>query len=399
MVITDTIGLRFELQLALFLLIGLSIYLSMNAKIDNYGFLLLFTILCFILGELIFRGDLYELIGYLLTFSLSFIALTMSKDRLIQSIDLLVNLNVLFAFMAIFGFFLALNNVEILFTMIERPELYSKEPITTKNIYRLLGNIDTTNSFLGLALPRVNGPLQQSSLLPAYFILPIGIALAYSKVNKLQLLVIAIFLLLTLSGNTYVGILSALMVYIFRRFVPSFIYYYFPFVTLFLITFLIFFLYFDDLAIASVGKETLEEIGGAGRQESNVFFARITSGLVRLAFIGKQFAAILHSSFLPSNEEFVQLSLGSNLFTIGLIGGLFAMVSSIMIFSRLFVLSTSGFSSVEVSKSAQFGFCIIYAMIFQSMVYNDFGFSTYYGFLMISIILRLNSLVEINSRS
>ena len=124
--------------------------------------------------------------------------------------------------------------------------------------------------------------------------------------------------------------------------------------------------------------------------ESNVFFARIYSGLVRLAFIGKQFGGILHSLFLPANEEFVQLSLGSNLYTIGLIGGVFAMLSSAVIFFNVFKICSEGFGDKNNRKLVQFGFCIIYAMIFQSMVYNDYGFSTYYGFVMISVIIKLH---------
>ena len=104
MVISDTIGLRLELQIILFVLIGLSIYLNGNEKLETISLILLFTILCFILGELIVRGDFYELIGYILTFSLSYIALTMNKKRLIQTIDLLVNINLIFALLAIFGF-------------------------------------------------------------------------------------------------------------------------------------------------------------------------------------------------------------------------------------------------------------------------------------------------------
>ncbi len=390
MVLTDTIGLRLELQLILFVLIGFSIYLVRNNHLDNISLMLLFTIVCLIVGELIFRGDFYDVIGYLLTFSLCYIALNMSKIRLLQSIDLLVAINTLFAILAIAGFVIAANNVDILFTMMERPELYSKEPLNGKNIYRLFGNIDTNNTFLGMAIPRMNGPLQQASLLPAYFILPLGIALAYSKVSLEKILIILFFILLTLSGNTYVGLFSAGLVFIFRRFVPKVIYNYFPFIVLFLTTFLIFTFYFDELAVADAGKETLENIGGAGGAESNVIFARIVSGLVRLAFIGKQFAGILHSFFLPANEDFVKLSLGSNLYTIGLIGGIFAMIPLSLIFFKLFTICSNGFNSLSTNKTQQFGFCLVYAMIFQSMVYNDFGFSTYYGFLMISIVLKLN---------
>ena len=107
-------------------------------------------------------------------------------------------LGTIFALLAIFGFIIAFNNLDILFIMIDRPELYSKESINSKNVYRLLGNIDTSNSFLGMTVPRMNGPLQQSSLLPAYFILPLGIALAYSKVSNLKIFVIIFFILLPL---------------------------------------------------------------------------------------------------------------------------------------------------------------------------------------------------------
>ena len=182
--ISDALGLRMPLQILLFLIITLSIFTLSKKPIIPKGYYLLGAIFCSILGEIAVRGELYEVVGFLLTLSLCFIALTMSRIRLIQTIDFLININVILAILAISGFFLALTNLEILMVMKERPELYSSEVLNSKNIYRLLGNVDTENPFFGFLIPRMNGPVQQSSLLPAYFLFPLGIALAYSKVNK-----------------------------------------------------------------------------------------------------------------------------------------------------------------------------------------------------------------------
>jgi len=401
MTVSDALGIRMPLQILLFLIIALSIFTLSKKPITSTGYYLLGAIVCSILGEVAIRGDLYETAGFTLTLCLSFIALTMSRARLIQTIDFFINMNVIFAVMAIFGFFIAFNDVEILVTMMERPELYSNETLNSRNIYKLLGNIDTKNPFFGFIIPRMNGPVQQASLLPAYFLFPLGIALAYSKVSKFKLFMILTFILMALSGNVYVGLLSALLVFIFRSIIPKTAFAFFPYLVLFILTSVIFAFFFNELVSPDLVKGNLRELGildSGTAEDTNVTMHRISSGSVRLLFLANQFSGILQSYFLPASEEILSLSLGSGIYRLGLEGGGLALILSAWVYFKLFSFSIEGFQKKTSSLTNQFGYCLIYSMLFQAAVYNDYGFSTYYGFMMFAVIINLSSPDRASSR-
>jgi len=393
-VTSDALGLRLELQALLLLVIILSISGSIRNNFKTIDLCIFSLVLSFVIGEIIFRGELYEVIGHLLTFALAFVALSINRRSLIKFIDFFNNFNVLMCVLAIAGVYFAVNNLDVLKVMMERPELYSRESLNSKNIYLLLGNIDTENTVLGVSLPRVNSYLQQASLLPAYFLLPLGMALAYSQVSKTKIIILISFMILAFGGNVIVGIMSACLLFLFRRFVPASIYLIFPFVVLGLITALLMIFFYDEIVREGLSKDNMRALGGVQSQTYyqtlGVGEARAGSGLVRLIFIVKQFANILASNFLPADSEMVDLSLGSALYTNTLLGRAVALILSLIIYTHLFRICISGFRDRSLTKNAQFGFCIIYAVLFQAIAYNDFGFGTYFALMMFCIIIKLS---------
>jgi len=80
---------------------------------------------------------------------------------------------------------------------------------------------------------------------------------------------------------------------------------------------------------------------------------------------------------------------------LGVIGFLFTSVMYYILFHSI----SQGLKQCKPSEKKKiFGFSLMYALIFQSFIYNDFGFSTYYGYTMFAIIIILSSsLKKINN--
>jgi len=71
-------------------------------------------------------------------------------------------------------------------------------------------------------------------------------------------------------------------------------------------------------------------------------------------------------------------------------GGVVGLLLTVALYYKIFRLISLELTNVEnKSKANQCGLALMYALIFQSMVFSDFGFSTYYGFVMFSIALLL----------
>lgn len=71
-------------------------------------------------------------------------------------------------------------------------------------------------------------------------------------------------------------------------------------------------------------------------------------------------------------------------------GGLLGFIFSIFMYFVLFCgISKNIIKYKSSNKAKKFGLSLMYALVFQSFIYNDFGFSTYYGYFMFSIIIIL----------
>lgn len=395
-VLVDTLAARVYLQVFMVTLSLIFILMSANKPINKNAhvvFLLIFTSL---LGEIIYRHRFSKIAGYLLAIGLVYIVVVMGRKKIIRFINMVNIINTFLALLGLVALVLSFKYSAVSEALYMRAPYYNNALPSGSAMLSFLGHADTYQNLLGIAnTPRLSAHLQQASLIPAYFLIPLGISLAYSRVKPLSLVIITLFILSTFGGTAYFAVIVAVLVFLFGKFIPRQIFVVFPFVLLVVFLFISVFIFCDryDLEnIKEMGRiaSTDVQYWGTINNWPLTIINRAASSLSRISLIAFAAIEMLHSFPFPSGRKILEFTVGSNVITSGLRGGFLGLLASISMYYCLFhKISYELISCRSVSRSRMLGFSLIYSLIFQSFVYNDFGFSTYYGFVMWACILVL----------
>jgi len=384
----DALGARFELQVVMCLAALWVLLRTVRVGLNSTGVVLIFLTITMFIGELLYRYQLNKLAGFVLAILLVYIVLVTKRVYLIQFINSLHKFNIFFSLLAILSLALSIWHVEVFKALLNFSVYYNNEFPTGMRLLSLLGHADTWIVVDGIKVPRVVGHLNQASLVPAYILLPLSIVLVFSRVRPIGVLILIAFVLITMGGTSYFALVFATSIYMFSRFVPRQLLIVFPFIfaALFL-AFLGFVFYdiFDPNAIKQITR-----VAADGVNQDDVVSNRLGSGLSRLMLIS--FAAIEHIQTFPfpADTKVLSLTIGSNIITSGLRGGFLATILSIILFYKLFALISNGLNNRRSnSRWEHCGYSLMYSLVFQAMVYNDYGFSTYYCLVMYACILVL----------
>jgi|APSaa5957512535_1039671.scaffolds.fasta_scaffold79741_2 hypothetical protein len=391
-VFVDILGLRMELQALMIIFTSATILTYLirgNIDLNGDGFyIILLLVAALLISEVLFRGRTEKIAGFILSGVLIFTVLASEKYKIIKTLDVLNNINSVIAFIAIIGLVISFFIPSVFDAILARPVYYNNDFPSGAELFSLLGHADGFNTIFEQKILRVSGYVNQKSLVAAYFLLPLSLGLIFSKVRPLSIFILSIFILLSSGATTYISIIFAIFVFVFRNYISKTLFIFFPF--LFLGIFLIVLAYyFYDLYDINRIKEIMDSFVNMSDDDSPIY-NRFQSGLARLLLIGFQFIEFLNVFPLPSGEKILTYTFGSNVMTNALRGGVVGLLLTVALYYKIFRLISLELTNVEnKSKANQCGLALMYALIFQSMVFSDFGFSTYYGFVMFSIALLL----------
>jgi hypothetical protein len=236
---------------------------------------------------------------------------------------------------------------------------------------------DSFKEVFGVKLPRFVGHLQQVSLIPAYFIFPLGISLMFFDIRWRYFIIIIIFSLLSFSGSVYYLLFSSILAYIFYSFIRKF-----KFIipgsilVLFLILAYSVALY-NDFAISP------------GWNYDDNFVIRGSSGMSRLAIMGRGIHEFLESpllGFVKDNDNINLYLLGSLVHSsavrVGMLGLFFIISMYYLVIVRLLRFKVASFKE-------KVGVSIVYSSLIMMMSFQDYGFSSIQGYFMIFMLVRL----------
>jgi len=391
--VVDSLGLRLPLQVMMIGMLLAYIFQSIGKKINKSGLIVVYVAMSCLVGDLIMRQDVNDIMGYLLLVAFSFTLLVMKPQAILEFISKLNHLNWFFATCSIIAIILSINSVTQFNALFEKAPYYSTSFLSGVSWQSLLSHADTEQTLFGIMVPRISAHLQQASLIPAYFMLPLAISLAFAPQNKMFITVtILLFCILSTGGTVYVALASGILIYLIGSYIPRVMFLIMPFILLAISSSLLLYFFIDayDVDALKGMSRSVGEAWEASSTDQSPISQRLGSGLVRLALMGFQTAGFIESFPLPANTALVKMTIGGNLLTNGLRGGLVGLVfTGIMYYSIFYAVSGCLKKCHRDEKSQRLGFSMIYALVFQSFIYNDFGFSTYYGYMMFIVILVL----------
>ena len=392
-VLVDTMGIRLILQLLMMIFMFLYILSSTQKGMSKHGFVVLFVVASSMISELLIRGDINNILGYGLSIALIFILLIMKYRDVINFIETINRINYVLAIIAIIGLVLSISSSNIYDALLSRADYYNPSFLSGMSGWSLLGHADTWNDMLGEKVPRIVAHLQQASLVPAYFLLPLSISLAFSSVNKLHIVFfILLFVLLSMGGSSYVSLFMCLLIYIFINYIPRQVLILAPFILLSISLILLGYLYIDIYDIELI-KEASRGVASDYSEDldDDVLNNRMTSAVARISLMGFQVIGFIENFPLPAGEELTNMTIGGNVMTNALRAGVIGLIATIVMYYVLFTSITNHLIKYKSSnKVKRFGLSLLYALIFQSFLYNDYGFSTYYGYIMYTVIILLS---------
>lgn len=391
--LVDALGLRLVLQVMMIGMLIAYIIQTSSKKINKSGQIVIYVILSCIAGDFLIRHDVNDIMGYLLSVAFSYTLLVMKPQSILEFISKLNYLNCFFAACSILALILSINSVTQFNALFEKAPYYSTSFLSGVSWQSLLSHADTEQTVFGILVPRVSAHLQQVSLVPSYFIFPLAIYLAFvPQNNRFIAVTILLFCILSTGGTVYVALASGIIIYLVGDYIPRVIFLIMPFILLVISSSLLAYFFIDsyDVELLKSVSRSFGEDFEASSESQNPAFQRLGSGLVRLALMGFQIVGFIDSFPLPANSALVKMTIGGNLYTNGLRGGAVGLVlTGIMYYSIFYAVSGCLKKCVREEKSRRLGLSMIYALVFQSFLYNDFGFSTYYGYMMFIVILVL----------
>jgi hypothetical protein len=393
-VLVDVLGVRLILQLVM---IGLALnYLltSFNKRFSTSGFIIIFVTLSSLIGELMVRQDIYDILGYVLLIALTFVVLLMHEKSILKFIVTLNHLNWFFATSSIIALIISINSSIMFEALFEKAPYYSNSFLSGLSWQSLMSHADTYQVMFGIKFPRITAYLQQASLVPSYFLLPLSIYFAFIAKNKMYIgVTIILFALVTLGGNIYVAIAMSVLIYFCSKYVPYSFFTVMPFILLLLTSVLLAYFFIDSYDPNTL-KQSARSFSATpptieGFTESPLI-QRLGSAVVRLALMGYQVIGFADSFPLPAVSEITTMTIGGNVIGNGLRGGVVGLIFTCIMYYTLFKSIASCLKQTKSNhRVKRVGFSLMYALIFQSFLYNDFGFSTYFGYIMFAVIIRL----------
>lgn len=233
----------------------------------------------------------------------------------------------------------------------------------------------------GFQLPRFTYYLIQSSLIPAYIMLPYAILVSFGVVSRISAVLMIVAIVMSLGGSVYAALASSLFIMIFpfmQRYSLGKIY---------VVINVIFIIYVSNLYW---GVDIYSYVPPLISHEQNYIVDRSSSGNVRLILIGMQAKEIIRSYGVGSTGDIVLF--GNMILTAGLRAGLVGMILIVIIYAKLFnlfgyVFRKSVWGGLPLGR--KFGFSLLLALLIQSFIYNDYGFSLQYGFIMLFLLFRI----------
>jgi len=298
-------------------------------------------------------------------------------------INLLLNKEIGVVFWYFILFINLLNFLALLMVLFLHaiPDLSYIKYVVSEDGFGLI-HYDTTINLLGYSFRRYTGLVSQSSLIPAYVILPaIMQYIFFGEKYKTLPIFVALLSLITLSGG-YISllILTAIIYTLNRIFLVNSL----VFIVLIFSCTLFVFYNFAQLAVFDIVDNNL-----IVDNNWTYFISRLGSGLARLEIISEMFQNIDATIFL----------FGSSINATGLFGNFF--ITSIyragligLFFSTwvLFSLSKLLKKCYQINSNRH-GFFYFALLVFfaQGFTYYDFGISNYYGLLIIFVLFILQA--------
>lgn len=240
--------------------------------------------------------------------------------------------------------------------------------------YQVFLSYDSTKELLGMKIPRLSGHIQQASLVPAYFLLPLGVRMMMGKTNNIFVLLILLFSLFVMSSSVYIYIFLSIFIYMFFKLVQR-------------VGFIPFFLFFLGMVIFSyiIGLSFTIEVGDG---YSNNLIVRTSSGISRLVIMSNQIMAFFESPFIgyiySDNSNINLYLLGSMILGAGVRVGIIGVVFMLY----LYYLIINNLSKIIVtSKQQQLGVSMIYSAVIMMMSFQDFGFSSTNGYIFLFLTI------------
>jgi hypothetical protein len=245
--------------------------------------------------------------------------------------------------------------------------------------------------FINITIPRITYFLIQSSLIPAYVIMPLSIVLIFTKVDNRIIFVLMMAIILSFGGSVYAIIFSAIFIFYFSNYFKIYSIYIF----LSLIIFLLFVIYYY-WGITIYDYESNFYDPSFTPDNANYLSIRVSSGDSRLALISTQIDELINNFWLGLRGPIVLF--GNGALTSGLRSGFLGLLLFLYVFHKLLVSILVNINDINKNNiKARVGLSLLLACIIQFLIYNDYGYSLGYGFLMLFLVYKLFSFADINN--
>jgi hypothetical protein len=252
------------------------------------------------------------------------------------------------------------------------------------NMFTYLGGADSFIKIYSMIVPRFSGFVDQSSAVSAIMLLPAALSLLFNGKFVLLPILILIFSLFSLSASVYICLLSTFLFYLLIYKSKN--------LNLFLLAapFLFYILSSSILlnhpGIVVYGDQPFGEMAIKDNYGFiDYFLGRSVSGFARISIISDGLQSFLEYPLfgIPNNlsPHFGQIfiSYGENY-------GIFASVLIAIIFFKLLSLMLE--SKLFIDKHSKFGYVLLYALLFEFIVYNDYAISRIWGLIFFFIIYQ-----------
>lgn len=366
--ILDYLNLRNFFYIVLLLLISLII--TINKSNFNGNILRVFIILTVsnIIYALLYSNDRL-LFSNILSFLIIICFCTFDRNQLIQFVVSLNFINSIFSILGLFSlvlFFFGISKINILNGL-------------NGDIY-LLNFISRFDSFINIStnykIPRITSYLDQASLLSSYLLLPLSLYLIVGGKNRFIYLPILIFCLSSFSGSLFFSILICILIIIFKDLLSF----------RFLLFLPLFFLILEIFLGSPLSYNfTYLLIDNFNFISFDFFMPRISSGLKRLFILSSLYDEIL-SNMVSNTNTYLNGKFGSIFFTYSLRSGVLGLFCSVYLY---LLLQLNIIKNIINTINVNIGFILLYSCVFQSFVFNDYGFSSFIGTSLFALSLKI----------
>lgn len=383
-IIFDLLGLRLHVQIAaVLMLVALGAPILLRVRPAMPYNLLALAALTHLFGEVLTRGSLTKMLGLGMGLYLSLIIQHGGDTLRLRILKGLVAMFAVWSVMAFFQFILVYFDrslaVGIKFSNVEN---YYSMDFHVSHWSMLLGSRDSFYTVFGESMPRLSSFLTQASLFPAYFMIPAALAMAYAGWMRRAAWTVLLFCILSLGGNVIVAFASGIAVYLFVSKLSRWVLVWLPFVCLVMYAFICYYV----AGTREYWHPFLIEVSISQHGEILGYVAdRLLSGLIRMELLA---AAVLDAiSAMPLGSREVSDTFSSWIVTSTIKAGIPGLVVGLWLFYTLFNLLEKAIRQNSCDRHPKFGLSLLYAVLLQAMVYNDFGLTTFWGYFILTMVL------------